>query len=240
MASTLFIADLHLSPHAPARTERFARFVADVAVDAESLYILGDMFEYWIGPDHVSLPDHRPALEALRHLRQWGTRVHLLRGNRDFLMGDSVEAWTGARVHGERVDLTLDGRRVVALHGDALCARDRSYQTYKRVARSPVTQAVFLALPLALRRRIGAGFRGASDTMVQAKPDAVRGLHRPTIARVFSEGADVVVCGHVHRAESTPVPVNGRTGRFYVVGGWEQGPTYLEFDGHDFRMRAVP
>ena len=236
----LFLSDVHLTPRDPDRTGRWVRFLEREAPRTDELYILGDLFDYWIGPKHLDLPDYREALKALGEAVRGGTRVVFLCGNRDFYMRGFAEA-TGIEVVPERTRLllTVDGRRVCLAHGDFLEGRRDLGFLVQRLIRSRAVEWVWTRLPAAVARLGARFYRWVSE---RKKGKALRrhrkhvaeyGLAPRQVAEVFREGAEVLVCGHVHRAQEIVKPVPGHEGVLYTLGDWSEGESYLEVaDGH--------
>lgn len=156
--ATLFIADLHLQTEEPAITAGFLRFLAGEAREADALYILGDLFEAWIGDDDPN-PLHQQIASAINALTQSGVPCYFVHGNRDFLVGQRFARACGMRLLAEENVLDLYGRRVLIMHGDTLCTDDPGYLAFRAKVHTPWIQRLFLALPLFIRRRIAARMR---------------------------------------------------------------------------------
>ena len=221
---TLLAADLHLDPARPAVTALATRY-ARAARGADALWLLGDLFEAWIGDDAFEAlagDALRGFADALGERGASGTAVHLMHGNRDFLLGEAFAARVGARLHAEdEVLVELGGERAVLLHGDTLCTDDLEYQRARPTLRSARWQAEQLARPvperLALARALREGSRAAA-TIVDVAPATVA-------ARFAATGAALMVHGHVHRpaTHAGPPGPDGRAGRRLVVGDWHEG-----------------
>ncbi len=151
-ARTLFISDLHLDDSRPAIVAQFERFLATATSGAEAVYILGDLFEYWVGDDDLETPFHAVVAGFLRKLSEAGVGVHLMHGNRDFLMADAFCSAAGARLLPDPSVVEAGGARTLLMHGDTLCLDDTDYQAWRATARSERWQRDFLARPLAERR----------------------------------------------------------------------------------------
>lgn len=151
--TTLSISDLHLYHRQPAATEAFRRFLRQQSVQADSLYIIGDLFNAWIGDDDPD-PHNRSIVTSLRELTDTGTPCFFIHGNRDFLVGDRFANETGVSVISDSTPIGLHGQTVLLLHGDTLRTDDKGYQRFRRFARHPLTQKIFLSLPVAARRAL--------------------------------------------------------------------------------------
>jgi UDP-2,3-diacylglucosamine hydrolase len=225
---SLFISDLHLSEDRPAANERFFAFIEDTASRADALYVLGDLFEYWIGDDDLADPFNGVVAGFFRRLTQGGTKLYFMHGNRDFLVGEGFAAATGAVLLAD--PSVVDG--VLLMHGDTLCTDDVEYQNWRRTARSPEWQRGFLAKSLPDRRVAVKGMREKSKQVIEAKPaeimdvndDAVReALRRHNVARL--------VHGHTHRPGRHRLDVDGRACERWVLPDWYGPGGYLEITG---------
>lgn len=223
MACTYFVSDLHLTGERPAITRAFARFLADHR-HAEALYILGDLFESWIGDDDPD-PLAREVRDLLADFAGTGPRLCVMPGNRDFLLGESFATHSGATLLADPTLIDLYGRPTVLTHGDALCTADAAYQAFRREVRSEPWRAEFLRRPLGERRRIAAAARnmsrsalaGKTEDIVDVAPDAVTGLLR-------EHDATQLIHGHTHR----PAHHVEAAGERWVLGEWDETCLYLE------------
>ncbi|MGB7288476.1 MAG: UDP-2,3-diacylglucosamine diphosphatase, partial [Candidatus Macondimonas sp.] len=168
MPATLLFSDIHLSPARPAIQDALIDLLAGPARQAAAVYILGDLFEYWVGDD-AAPAEFEPVLEALKSLSGSGVPVFFQRGNRDFLIGAGFARRTGVTVLDDPTVIHLQGHRVVLTHGDLLCTADIGYQRYRRVVRNRVLQQLFLALPLHRRRQLAARLRERTQAAVRSK-----------------------------------------------------------------------
>ncbi|HMM45452.1 MAG TPA: UDP-2,3-diacylglucosamine diphosphatase [Candidatus Macondimonas sp.] len=199
MPATLLFSDVHLSPARPAIQDILIDLLQGDARRAAAVYILGDLFEYWVGDDMVP-PEFMPVLDAIRALSASGVPVFLQHGNRDFLIGAALARRCGLQLLPDPALVTLHGRRVVLTHGDLLCTADVAYQRYRRVVHNRPLQRLFLALPRAARSRIAAGLRARTQQAVQGKPAAIMDVD-PVAATALLDrfGADWLIHGHTHR-----------------------------------------
>jgi len=229
----LFISDLHLSEERPAANERFFALVEGEAANADALYVLGDLFEYWIGDEDLETPFNAVVAGSLRRVSDAGTQVRLMHGNRDFLLGDAFCRASGAQLLADPT--IIDG--TLLMHGDTLCTDDHDYQAWRRTARSTEWQRRFLATPLAERRATVQGLRDKSKEVIQAKPaeimdvndDAVReALRRHDVARLIH--------GHTHRPGKHALEVDGRRCERWVLPDWYDRGGYVELAGNRARL----
>src|ERR1700694_1154173 len=154
MAFSLFISDLHLSPDTPAATDSLLRFLRDTAPHAESLYVLGDLFEYWIGDEGLAQLYEKHVAQAFRATTDSGVRAYFMHGNRDFLIGERFAQASGLQLLPDPTFVDLHGTPTVLMHGDTLCSDDHEYQKFRAMVRNPAWQQAFLAKPLEERVRI--------------------------------------------------------------------------------------
>ena len=213
------IADLHLDPENERPWRAFQDWLA--ALSAPVLVVLGDLFEYWLGPAQAEAREFRPLIAALAARGRAGTELHFLHGNRDFLLGAEFEAAVGGRVHPRGLVGRLgDGGRVLCVHGDEFATLDRSYQRMRRVLRSTPARGLARALPLPVSRGIARGLRRRSRQAVSQKTPAYVELQAAE-ARAWAArlGARHVLCGHAHRFRSEDLAGGGRWVVLDAFGG---------------------
>ncbi len=238
--ATLFISDLHLDPERPAITDLFGRFVEEEARGAEALYILGDLFEAWVGDDD---PSEAGAFVAgkLRALREAGVPVYFMRGNRDFLLGEDYARRSGMTILPDPAVVVLHGTPTLLTHGDLLCTGDTAYQQFRAQTRDPKWQAQFLAQPLPARLAFaqqaraasqahqgGLAAQGTMEAITDAAPDAVR----EWFARY---GLDRMIHGHTHR----PKVHEDEGGTRVVLGDWYEQGSVLRVDRDRMALSAL-
>jgi len=228
MSKTLFISDLHLDGCRPGVLAFFLAFLADCAGQANALYILGDLFETWIGDDDDD-PDHQDIREGLQHLTDSGTLVWIMRGNRDFLLGERFAAETGCRLLPEPSVIDLYGQRTLLMHGDTLCTEDLPYQMLRQQLRDPTWQQGFLSKPLEERRQLAQALRLRSQAAMQHKSPLMMDAQPAAIVAALREhSATQLIHGHTHRPGIDEWPVQDRMARRIVLGDWyEQGSVLI-------------
>jgi UDP-2,3-diacylglucosamine hydrolase len=235
--TTLFISDLHLDPERPEVTRLFGDFIDGEARGADALYILGDLFEAWVGDDDPAEIGAYVA-DRLRALSDAGVPVFFQHGNRDFLVGRDFAARAGLTLLPESAVVTLYGRPVLLMHGDTLCTDDVGYQAFRAQTRDPAWRAGFLAQPLAARLAFAAQARAASQQRQQALKQDDRAQFetvtdvapvtvRTTLARY---GIDTLIHGHTHRPAIHTLDVDGRIARRVVLGDWYTQGSVLRVD----------
>jgi UDP-2,3-diacylglucosamine hydrolase len=233
----LFISDLHLTEERPEANERFISFLEDKARGAESLYILGDFFEYWIGDDDLAEPFNAVIAGLLKELTQRGARLHLMHGNRDFLIGERFCAATGATLLQDPATESIEGEKTLLMHGDTLCTDDLEYQAWRRQARSPEFQAEFLAKPLAERRRAVVQMREKSKQVVQEKTAEIMDVNDDAVRQALRRhGVRRLIHGHTHRPGRHAVEVDGERCERWVLPDWYGRGGYIEVAGSEPRL----
>ncbi|WP_349986625.1 UDP-2,3-diacylglucosamine diphosphatase [Stenotrophomonas sp. WHRI 8082] len=229
--TTLFISDLHLDASRPAITDLFLGFLRHEALRAEALYILGDLFEAWIGDDTPS-PAADAVAVALKEVTDSGVPVYFIRGNRDFLLGEQYAARAGMRILPDPCVIDLYGAPVLLQHGDLLCTDDLPYQQFRAQTRDPAFQAQFLAQPLAARIAFAQKARDASQSRQsemkqgdRTQFETVTDVSPAEVEATFSRfGVDTMIHGHTHRPAVHPLLAAGKARTRVVLGDWyEQG-----------------
>lgn len=226
--TTLFVSDLHLSAARPTKLATFLQFIACARVSAQALYILGDLFEVWLGDDDDT-PPNAEVVAALQALTRAGVALYVGHGNRDFLYGPRFALATGAQLLSDYAKIDLYGTSTLLTHGDLLCTKDVKYQRFRRVVRHPFTQRVFLATPLAWRQRIAHRTRAGTQASMQRKNDAIMDVDEQTVANVMSEhSVALLIHGHTHRPAVHEYPA--RASRRIVLGDWYEQDSVLVCD----------
>ena len=221
----LFISDLHLSEERPGANERFFQFLEQEASGADALYVLGDLFEYWIGDDDLDSPFNAVIVGFFRRLTGAGTRLYFMHGNRDFLVGERFGAATGAALLPD--PSVVDD--VLLMHGDTLCTDDLDYQGWRRTARSAAWQRDFLAKPVAERRAVVQGLREKSKEVIQAKPAEIMDVNEAAVRAAFRQhGVTRLIHGHTHRPGVQRLEVDGQSCERWVLPDWYGRGGYLE------------
>ncbi len=244
--TTLFISDLHLDPSRPAITELFLDFLRGEARQAEALYILGDLFEAWIGDDTPSTAADAVAL-ALHEVSDAGVPVYFIRGNRDFLVGNDYAARAGMRILPDPSVITLYGRPVLLQHGDLLCTDDVAYQAFRTQSRDPAFIAQFLAQPLEARIAFAQKARAASQArQSEMKQDdnatfeTVTDVAPAEVLATFQRyGVDTMIHGHTHRPAIHSVTAGDGSCTRIVLGDWYEQGSVLRVDADGFRLEAL-
>ncbi len=234
MAHTLFISDLHLAVERPRINEQFFAFIRDTAPAAEALYILGDLFEYWIGDDDRDEPLNDAVARALAALGTHGARgirVYLMQGNRDVLIGADFVSRCGATLIADPTVVDLHGTRTLLMHGDTLCTDDFEYQAFRVYAHDAENQRKFLAQPLAARRDQMRGMRAKSEQTKKEKTEEIMDVSPATVeAALRVHGYPRLIHGHTHRPARHAHAVDGHACERWVLADWYARGSYLRCD----------
>ncbi|MCB1956082.1 MAG: UDP-2,3-diacylglucosamine diphosphatase [Rhodocyclaceae bacterium] len=227
----LFIADLHLGAERPATTAALLAFLTDTAPGCQRLFILGDLFEYWIGDDD----DHPVAARvatALHALSEGGTACYFMAGNRDFLLGEAYARRAGLTRLDDPTLLAGPNLKLLLMHGDTLCTDDKPYQAFRAQVRNPAWQADFLSRPLEVRRAMAEQARSHSRIATAGKAEAIMDVNADAVvAALASAGSPDLLHGHTHRPGCHPVNTAERLCRRWVLADWTDRPEYLAWDG---------
>ena len=244
--TTLFISDLHLDPSRPAITDLFLGFLRDEARQAEALYILGDLFEAWIGDDTPSVAADAVAA-ALRDVSDAGVPVYFIRGNRDFLVGNDYAARAGMRILPDPAVIELYGKPVLLQHGDLLCTDDTAYQAFRAQTRDPAFIAQFLSQPLEARIAFAQKARAASQARQsemkegdRAQFETVTDVAADEVIATFQRyGVDTMIHGHTHRPAIHAVQAGEHGCTRIVLGDWYEQGSVLRVDADGYRLEAL-
>jgi UDP-2,3-diacylglucosamine hydrolase len=222
MRPSLFISDLHLHETRPKTSAAFFRFLSSEARSAASLYILGDLFDYWVGDDQL---DHdvlsRHVNAALRELSDAGVKLFFMRGNRDFLIGERFAAEAGLTLLDDPTVASFGDKEVILMHGDTLCTDDTAYQQFRRQSRDPVWQANILSRSYVERLALAATIRERSNTEKATKAEDIMDVSRSSVEAVFRQyGYADLIHGHTHRPATHTHEVDGILCHRRVLADW--------------------
>lgn len=223
--TTLFISDLHLSAERPHIGALFSDFVRTEARTADALYILGDLFEYWIGDDVLAHKEYATTVQALHALSAAGVPVYLMHGNRDFLIGEAFCRATGCTLLNDPTVIDLYGRKTLLMHGDLLCTDDVEYQAVRKRIRDPRFIQAFLAKPAAERDAVVRDYRAQSKAVTSQKPPEIMDVNAQTVgATLRAHGVRYLIHGHTHRPAHHRFKLDGVSVERIVLGDWyDQG-----------------
>jgi UDP-2,3-diacylglucosamine hydrolase len=238
--AALFISDLHIDAGRPPIIEQFLDFLRTEAADATALYILGDLFESWIGDDAPD-PAQSAAIAGLRALTSTGVPCFVMHGNRDFLLSRRFCEMSGAQLLPDPLIITLYGEPVLVMHGDALCTDDRAYQRLRATVRDADWQRQFLALSVDARRALAGAARAGSQAHTAAMEHAITDVNADSVATALrAAGTSTLLHGHTHRPAIHALEVDGRPRTRIVLGDWYDQGSMLRWDENGPELKSLP
>lgn len=238
--ATLFIADLHLQTEEPAITAGFLRFLAGTAREADALYILGDLFEAWIGDDDPN-PLHQQIAQAIKAVVDSGVPCYFIHGNRDFLLGQRFAQACGMQLLPQEQVLNLYGRNVLIMHGDTLCTDDAGYQAFRAKVHQSWLQKLFLTLPLFIRRRIAAKMRAGSKAANSSKSLSIMDVNQHAVVEAMEKHqVQWLIHGHTHRPAVHELTANNAPAFRAVLGAWHSEGSMVRVSESDVELIHFP
>lgn len=240
MKPTLLLSDLHLAPERTAAVAAFHAFARGPAREAAAVYVMGDLFDAWIGDDQRREPFAQAIVKSLRGVSDAGVPLYIARGNRDFLLGDAFAQAAGATLLQDQTIVELGGTMTLLSHGDEFCTDDVGYQRYRALSRDPGHQRRLLRLPYRLRRWIAAWLRRGSRAATARKPESILDVNAAAIERTFRR-LDVrrMIHGHTHRPARHRTIVDGTPRERLVLADWDDRGYFLEIDSNGARTREI-
>ena len=237
--TTLFVSDLHLTLQRPAIGEIFLDFLRGPARKAEALYILGDIFEIWLGDDAV-VDEYRPYIEAMKSFSDTGIPLYVMRGNRDFLLSAKFEAMTGAQLLDHTVVINLYGTPTLLMHGDLLCTDDVDYQKFRTMILSSEWQDEFLSMTVAERVEYGRMLRDKSREAMQEKKEMIMDVNQDAVDATMREHrVTQLIHGHTHRPDIHRFSLDGKTVTRTVLPDWYERGGVLACDESGCRLEEL-
>lgn len=239
---TYFISDLHLDASRPQTTQVFLSFLADLSSkkSAERLYILGDLFEYWLGDDvlnHASGQSLLPLFAAFKSLVDSGVDVFFMQGNRDFLVGEQFSVYSGMKLLSDEVVIDLYGRKALLLHGDTLCTDDVEYQQLRVMLRDEQWQQNFLVLPIEKRIEAALNLRAESQQKTAEKADEIMDVNQMAVEQIMQKyDVDLLIHGHTHRMANHQFFLQDKPMQRIVLGDWHNNVHALEVDAGEMQL----
>lgn len=238
--TTLFISDLHLDPERPDITGQALEFLATETHEADALYILGDLFEAWVGDDDPE-PEKRRVIAALKKLSDGGLPCYFMHGNRDFLVGEGFAAASGCTLLADPTIVDLYGTKVMLMHGDTLCTDDHPYQAFRQTVRNPAWQQAMLARPLAERVALAKQMRAASAASMAGKSEEIMDVNQDAVVAAMREhGVYTLLHGHTHRPGVHSFAADGHGALRIVLGDWYTQGSALSWNKDGFVLRTLP
>ena len=234
--TTLFISDLHLDEKRPDIFRAFLHFLENTAKNAEALYVLGDLFEAWVGDDDdANLA--RQSIAAFRRLADSGTALYFLHGNRDFLLGERFAEETVGTLLNDPCKIDLYGTPTLLMHGDSLCTADTEYQKLRLQLRSSNWQQQLLSQPLAARRQLAEQLRMASSEATSNKAEDIMDVTPDEVAKALAEyNCTRLIHGHTHRPARHALTVHGKPAERIVLGDWDQHLWFLRAEANALEL----
>ncbi len=229
MIDAVFISDLHLHPHEPDITERFHRFITWASVHTKKVYILGDFFHAWSGDDTLDDWSRGIALQLAR-LAEKGIELYFMPGNRDFLVGHQFLHLAALTLLREPTVIDLDGDKVLLVHGDRYCIKDKAHQWFRRLTRNPLFPSLFLRIPQRIRKRLVNAVRLHSQSHHQ-KPAPYMDVDVPTLLlHMAQHDVTKLIHGHTHKPGLTTHAYDGGEFQQYVLSDWDDNPLLMCYD----------
>lgn len=237
---TLFVSDLHIHEAQSEIGRQFARFLAEEASGASALYILGDLFESWIGDDDPN-PHYAQTKTQLRELTDTGVPVYFMHGNRDFLIGDRFVQQTGVQLLDDPVVHEIHGTSVLLSHGDAYCTDDHEYQKIRRMTRDPQWQAAMLARSVSERLEYAAMARQQSVEKTGSIDESIMDVNAASIKKVMREhNVNTMLHGHTHRPAVHQFELDNELATRIVLGDWYEQGSVVRWDSNGFSLDTMP
>ena len=235
--TTLFIADLHLSEQRPEITKIFLHFLQNKARHCRALYILGDLFEAWLGDDCI-LPAYQPILQAIQELTKNNVAVYFIHGNRDFLIGQHFCDLTGCTLLDESTVINIDNKEYLIMHGDTLCTDDVKYQQFRSMVRDPQWQQQLLEKTPAERIALAKQFREMSETETAGKTNEIMDVNQTEVEKVMqATSINTLIHVHTHRPNIHEFTLGGKPAQRIVLGDWYQHGSVLSLDNGHFEIQ---
>lgn len=238
--TTLFISDLHLDADRPDIGDQFLRFLKEQASEAEELYILGDLFEAWVGDDDPNTHYARVKM-AIRKLVDKGVPVYFMHGNRDFMIGTQFANETGVTILPDPYPVRMYGQKALLSHGDAMCTDDAQYQKIRAMTRNPDWQASMRAKPLKERLAIADQARLQSLERTINLDLNITDVNQEEVRKtIIRHGSDVLLHGHTHRPAVHTIDLGGRKAKRVVLGDWYMQGSFVTWDMRGPKLEALP
>ncbi len=236
---TFFISDTHLDPARPETTAMFLEIMSERVSGAKALYLLGDIFEFWIGDDAVSDTASEVA-RATASLAASGTKIYFMPGNRDFLIGAAYAAKAGWEMLAEPAEVEVNGVKLLLLHGDSLCTDDHAYQAFRQQVRNPAWQQDFLSRSIVERLNMAEQARAQSKDYTADADNAIMDVNNQAVLEEFAKSsAKVMIHGHTHRPNTHSLAIDGEPYKRVVLGDWYQDAWLIEADENGLELICI-
>jgi len=239
MSNIYFISDIHLDINNSEVTKRFLDFIDKKKSDMKELYILGDLFEFWID-DKYDIEQNNIIIDTLHDITKKGTKVFLIHGNRDFLIGKKFTKTTNIEILPENYILYLDDKKVLVTHGDLLCTDDIDYQKFRKFIRNKITLKIFNLLNNKIKTKIASFLRGKSKKLTSQKPDDIMDVNNNTVNEFFDKfDTNIIIHGHTHRKNIHNTKYMGENFFRYVLGDWHNSPSYIVYKNNKIELLDI-
>ncbi len=231
---TYFISDLHLDPSRPHLFKLFDDFIEKIRPEVEALYILGDLFEFWIGDDIIDLPigkPYLPVIEKLKSLSNAGVKIYFIQGNRDFLIGQTFMNQIGGTLLPDEIVIDLYGTPVLIMHGDTLCTDDKGYQLMRKIFRWKIVQKIYLSMSPEKRSQKAGQVRQSTSENNKQKSSMILDVNQQAVEKSLkSRRVSFLIHGHTHRPAEHEIIIHNQLKKRIVLGDWGDRWSYLEWE----------
>lgn len=239
MQNIYFISDIHLEIKNSHVTNKFLKFISEKSADMKELYILGDLFEFWID-DKYDIDQNNIVISTLRKITIKGTKVFLIHGNRDFLIGKRFTKTTNIEILPENYTLNLGNKKILITHGDLLCTDDIDYQKFRKFIRNKLTLKIFNMLSNSIKTKIASFLRNKSQKITSQKPENIMDVNYDTVLRFYKKyKANIIIHGHTHRKDIHKTVKDGENYTRYVLGDWHNAPSYIVYKNNKIELFDV-
>jgi len=229
MENIYFISDIHLDSKNSVVENKFLNFISDHGSSMKELYILGDLFEFWID-DHYDISQNKKIISKLKNLSEKGTKIFLTHGNRDFLIGKNFEKITNVKLLPENYVVNLQGMKILITHGDLLCTDDIAYQKFRKFIRNKIIISIFNLLSNNIKSKLALYLRNKSKKITSQKPDGIMDVNYETVLSFYKKfKINIIIHGHTHRKKIHKTKGDGNNYIRYVLGDWHNAPSYIVF-----------
>lgn len=231
--TTWFISDIHLSPERPEVTMLFKQFLRSIKPE-NTLYILGDFFEYWLGDDENSALQ-QDIEKTLTQLHNQNVMIYFMPGNRDFLIGRNFCQQANMKLLPDPTYIHLNNQKIILMHGDSLCINDKPYMLFRKIVRNRIFQNIFLKLPLSFRRVLFQHYRQKSKKITKQKSFEIMDVDKKCVAKLMEQQkADILIHGHTHRPKIHQIDENQKR---MVLGTWDNlNPKIIKYENDLFDL----
>jgi UDP-2,3-diacylglucosamine hydrolase len=239
MNNIYFISDIHLDSNNKEVTNKFINFILEKSSDMKELYILGDLFEFWID-DKYDISQNNIIVSTLNSLSKNGTKVFLMHGNRDFLIGKKFTEITNVKILPENYILNLEDTRVLITHGDLLCTDDIDYQKFRKFVRNKITLKIFNLLSNNIKKKIASYLRAKSKKITSQKSDNIMDVNFDTVLSFHRKfKTNIIIHGHTHRKNIHKTQDCGENYIRYVLGDWHNAPSYIIYKNNKIELLDI-